>query len=104
MRRVRSLITFTIPEAAEALGKSLPNFRRWITTELIPPPYLKDASRGHYCYCIGELQILARILAAHEREYAYFCAKHETVSNQMHQMIGGFRAITFGADANNSEE
>ncbi len=66
---------------------------------MIPPPYLKDRERGHFCYCAEELRIIARILAAHEQEFAYFCSKHETTSNNIYQSIHGYRAITFGADA-----
>lgn len=99
MRRVRMLGTYTIPDAALALGKSVPNFRRWINNGLIPAPYLKDRERGHFCFCTEELRIIARILAEHERDFAYFCAAHEVTSNQIHQSILGYRAITFGADA-----
>lgn len=106
MRKVRILDTYTIPEAAKALGKSEANFRRWITNDLIPSPYLKDRERSYYCYCVEELLIMARILAIHEREFVYFCAQHEMTSNQIHQQIHGYRATTFGADAsvNNAEE
>lgn len=93
---VRTLETYTITEAAEALGRSIANFRRWVTGELIPAPFLKDTTRGNYCYCAEELRILLRILVEHERDYVYFGAKHVTVSNRMHQSIMGFRDITFG--------
>lgn len=103
-RRVHRLGTFTIPEAAVALGKSVPNFRRWITHDLIPAPYLKDRERGYYCYCTEELRIMARILAAHEREFVYFCAAHEATSNQIQQAIQGYRSITFGVDETSNED
>lgn len=99
MRRVRMLGTYTIPDAALALGKSVPNFRRWINNGLIPAPYLKDRERGYFCFCTEELRIIGRILAEHEREFAYFCAAHEVTSNTIHQAIVGYRAITFGADS-----
>lgn len=90
--------TYTIREASEALGKSLANFRRWVNHELIPLPVFKDTARSYYCYTKEELQIIARILAEHEREFTYFCAKHETVSNQIHQSIMGYRARLMGVD------
>lgn len=88
--------SYTIPEAADAMGRSEANFRRWIDQGLIPAPYLKESVRQHLCYCRGELDILLRILIEHEREYRYFGAQHEQVSHRMFQNIMGFRDITFG--------
>ena len=92
---IRTLTTFTIPEAAEALGRSLANFRRWVNGELIPLPVLKDTSRGYYCYTREELLIIGRILTEHEREFSYFCAKHEAVSHRIHQTVMGYREQLF---------
>lgn len=96
--------TYTIPEAAVALGKSVPNFRRWVTGDLIPAPFLKDRERGYYCYSAEELRIIARVLHQHEQEFAYFCFKHETTSNVVHQSIMGYRNMHFGADPVDSTE
>lgn len=90
--------TYTIPEAAAAMGRSLANFRRWVNGELIPLPVLKETGRGYYCYSREELRILSRILADHEREFSYFCAKHEAVSTRMHQSIMGYRAELFNIE------
>lgn len=102
--RSRIIDTYTIPEAAEALGKSLPNFRRWVTGELVPSPILKDTARSYFCYCAEELRIMARVLAEHERQYAYFCQSHQTTSNQIHQLITGHRNMQYGDVPEQTEE
>ena len=91
-----SLNTYTIIEAAEALGRSLPNFRRWVNNEIIPSAILRETSRNLFCYCSGELQLIAEILATHERDYAYLCEKHSQVIEEIAQAIHGFRDIHFG--------
>lgn len=91
-------MTYTVIEAAEALGRSIVNFRRWINNDLIPAPFLREqeSSRKLFCYCTEELQLIARYLAQHERDYSYFGEKHETVIHQIAQAIHGYRDMTFG--------
>ena len=84
---------YTIPEAAEAIGKAELTFKRWIYDGLIPAPILKDAMRGTQLYSIGELQTLASILVQHEREFAYLTNKHDVTVNQIHQAMQGYRAV-----------
>lgn len=86
--------TFTLPEAAKALGRAELTFKRWIYDGLIPDPILKETMRGHKLYSVGELQVIARILAEHERDYSYFTSKHEETSNRIWQMVTGFRATS----------
>lgn len=88
--------TYTVPEAADALGRSLPNFRRWLSNEFIPPPVLTETTRNHACYCVEELEILAQELATHDRSFAYLCAAHTEVITRMSQRIHGLRDIEFG--------
>jgi hypothetical protein len=88
--------TYTIPEAADALGKSLSNFRRWLLNEWIPAPILSDTTRQVACFCVEELEILARVLATHERNFSYLCAQHTDVITNMSQLIHGYRDVEFG--------
>lgn len=89
------LETFNIVEAGAAMGRSSPVFRRWVNGDLIPKPMLRDTTRQHYFYCRDELEIMARIIAEHEKEFAYFCASHEATSHKIHQAIHGYRDVTF---------
>ena len=90
------LRTFNITEAAEALGRSLPNFRRWVNNEMIPEPVLRETTRRLFCYSGGELQLIAQVLARHEQEFSYFCEKHTQVVEEIAQAIHGYRDINFG--------
>lgn len=84
--------TYTIPEAAEALGRSVSNIRRWLDRDWIPAPHLRDASRGLAVYSQGELEVIRQELEAHEREYAYYGQQHEGMRHRMFQRIQGYRA------------
>lgn len=83
---------FTLPEAAKALGKAELTFKRWIYEEVVPGPVLHDSYRNYRVYSVGELQLIARIIAVHEREFAYLSRQHTTVVEQLHQALHGYRA------------
>lgn len=83
--------TYTVPEAAHALGKSELTFKRWIAEDLIPEPVLTDTTRGYKHYSAGELRVIARELASHEREYAYYTVKHDMTRQRIMQSLEGFR-------------
>lgn len=83
--------TYTVPEAAHALGKSELTFKRWIAEDLIPEPILTDTVRGYKHYSVGELRVIARVLAEHEREFAYYTTKHEATKQRIMQGLEGFR-------------
>ena len=85
--------TFTIAEAAAALGKSDITLRRWISEDLIPEPVLRDTTRGYRHYSVGELRVVARILYEHEREFAYYSAQHEATRIRLGQALHGYRAL-----------
>ena len=93
--RTRMMETYTIPEAADALGRSLSNFRRWLQSELIPVPILSDTARATACYCVEELEIIIRELNAHEREFVSLCTSHHQTINRIAQAIHGFRDVEF---------
>jgi hypothetical protein len=85
--------SFTMPEAAEAMGKSLNTFRRWIADELIPGPYLNDTQSGYKVYSRGELDIIAESLQSHAQEFSYFRAEHTTVIHRINQRIQAYRSM-----------
>lgn len=75
-----------------ALGKSLPTFRRWLSNDLIPQPYLRDMSSGYHVYSRGELDIIAAALTEHSQVFTYYCEKHENVRHSIHQRMQAYRA------------
>lgn len=93
------LETFNIVEAAAALGRSGPVFRRWVHDDMVPKPILKDTTRQHYFYSRDELEIIQSILVEHEKEFAYFCASHSVTANKIHQAITGHRDIAYNRGA-----
>ena len=84
--------TYTIPQAAEALGKSEVNFRRWLQRDLVPAPYLRETTRNLLVYSRGEMQVLVEQLARHEESFAYYCAQHETAKHSIFQHMQAYRA------------
>jgi len=84
--------TFTIPEAAEAFGRSVATIRRWIESDKIPGPYLQDVSRGYRVYSRGELEVMARIIAQHEQEFNYLVSNHNPVVETLQQAVSAYRA------------
>lgn len=91
MEHPRTEETYTIPEAAEALGRSTVNFRRWLDNDLVPLPYLKETIHGHKVYTVGELEIIAQELAVHEREFATYGRQHEAMQHRIFQRMQGYR-------------
>lgn len=85
--------SFTIPQAAKALGRSELAFKRWITDGLVPPPLLKDTSRGYKHYSVGELAVIARVLKEHEAEFQYYASSHVRTIQIMWQSMQGHRAL-----------
>lgn len=82
---------FTIPEAAEALGRTQLTLKRWIRDGILPPPIYKDSTYGYMHYSVGELQTVAKILASHERVYDYLRREHEETINRLWQAVEGHR-------------
>jgi len=87
-----TVVTYTIPEAARALGKSELTFKRWIQEDLMPEPILMDTTRGYRHYSAGEVTVMANVLARHEREFAYYTAKHELTKHALLQAVQGYRS------------
>lgn len=85
--------SYTIPEAAEALGRSVLGFKRWITDGLVPPPVLRDTVRGYKHYSRGELEVIRREIARHEREFTYYSVKHESTVHMLWQAMQAYRAM-----------
>lgn len=83
--------TYTLPEAAAALGRSALTFKKWIKDGMVPPPRLADATRNHRLYSEGELLLIAQALAVHERSFAYYGTGHTQTILSMSQRMHGYR-------------
>lgn len=83
--------TFTIPQAAEALGRAVATFRRWLEADKIPSPYLRETSHDYAVYSVGELEVLAGVIGQHERDFVYLVSEHNHVVQAIHQAIHGYR-------------
>ena len=88
-----SIETFTVPEAARALGRSEIGLKRWLTDGIIPPPILLDTVRRYRHYSAGELSVIARVLREHEDEFKYLTVKHTPTIHTLWQGIQAYRAI-----------
>lgn len=84
--------TYTVPETAEAFGRSVATIRRWIEAEKIPAPYLRDLARNYSIYSRGELEVMARIIAAHEQEFNYLVSHHNPVIETLQQAVSAYRS------------
>jgi hypothetical protein len=84
--------SFSIVQAADALGKSAITLRRWIDADKIPAPYLQDVSKKNYVYSAGELRVVARVLSQHEREFTYLVSEHNHVVETLHQAVHAYRS------------
>lgn len=86
------LETFSVTQAAEALGRSVATIRRWVADDKMPAPYLQDVAKGHRVYSVGELQVVARIIGQHEREFAYLTTEHTHIVETLQQAVHAYRS------------
>jgi len=86
-----SVESFSIPQAAEALGRSVATLRRWLAADRMPSPYLQEVSRHTQVYSVGELEVIARLIAQHEREFVYLVAEHTHIVESLHQAVHAYR-------------
>lgn len=83
--------SFTLPEAAKALGRTEITLKRWIEDDLIPEPILRDTSYGYRQYSVGELSVIAHELQEHEREFSYYALSHTACRERIMQHVFAYR-------------
>lgn len=87
--------SFTIPQAAEALGRSVATLRRWIEANKLPPPLYWETTRRVGVYSVGELQVIRQLLVEHEQEYTYLVDRYSDAVERVHQAVHAYRAEFF---------
>ena len=92
MDHPESVETFSIPQAADALGRSLATLRRWIEADKVPAPYLEEVVRKNKVYSVGELQTIARVISQHERDFIYLATQHSHIVETLRQAVHAYRA------------
>lgn len=78
-------------EAAEALGRTILTFKKWVREGTIPPPIYEDTSYGYLHYSEGELQTIARVLARHFETYDYLHKTHNDTIHRIWQSLEAYR-------------
>lgn len=96
-RKIDPFVTeaFTMSEAGTALGKTLLTMRTWLGNGILPPCVLKDTSFGYNQLSKEELEIIAVVVADHEREYAYLRRNHTATIERLHSALAEYRAVNF---------
>lgn len=87
-----TVVSFTIPELARALGRAELTIRRWIEADKIPAPYLLDTSRQLRVYSIGEATTMATVLARQESAYSYLTSTNAAALTDMHESMHAYRS------------
>jgi hypothetical protein len=87
----QTIEAYTLPEAAKALGKTELTLKKWIEDDLLPGPILHDTTHNYRQYSVGELRIIARVLAEHERDFSYYATTHKQTREHIMQQVFGFR-------------
>lgn len=84
--------SYTITEAATAIGVAANTLRRWIDADKFPPPILEDVVTHTRLYSRGELDAAHRVLARHASSFSYLSTHDRHVIEAVHQAVHGYRA------------
>ena len=87
-----SVESFTLPQAASALGRSQATIRRWLEADKIPAPHLRDVNRNHLVYSVGELEVIARHIAQFEQSFSYLVSEQTHIVETLHQAVHAYRS------------
>lgn len=91
-RRAQRQATYTVSEAAQALGRSLVTLRRWIADGKIPRPFLKEGTRQQRVYSLQEMQIIGGLIAQAEAHGDYLTGTSPAIF-QIANQIQGYRLL-----------
>jgi hypothetical protein len=69
-------VCYTVPSAAEAVGKSVVTFKKWMASGWIPAPVHIDMVYSHNQYTLAEVKAIVAALVRHYETYDYLNANH----------------------------
>jgi predicted site-specific integrase-resolvase len=84
--------TYTITEAAAAIGVGVNTLRRWVDADKFPGPVLEETVHRYRVYSRGELEAAHRVLARHALSFSYLSSHDRHVIEDIHQAVHGYRA------------
>lgn len=90
--RLLTVECFSVPEAARALGKTELTMKKWIDEGMLPTPVLHDTARRYRQYSVGELRVIARVLAAHGEDFSYYAKNHIGTRERMAAEVARYRS------------
>jgi hypothetical protein len=90
----RTLLTFTIEEAAIAFGRNQQVMYRWLKSGLLPPPVLtarNNRNRLQSVYVECELREMLDVFSAHQKLSQYYRSYHVETQNSMFAKVDAAR-------------
>lgn len=84
--------SYSAPLAAQALGRTELTFKKWVRRRIIPSAIWRDTVRGFLQYTIGELEVIAAVIAEHEEKFVYLRPSDTDTIQAIWQAIHQYRA------------
>ena len=89
--RGREVLTFTISEMADVLGRSALVYRRWLGLGQVPAPTHQTAA-GH-AYRLPEARAIAHVLADHFDQFDYYRQDHRDTRGELYDAFYAARGL-----------
>ena len=89
--RMTTADVFSTGTASEALGKSRMTLLKWQKDGIVPEPRLEDSLRAYKYYSVGELKLIAKIVAKWEMTYKYLTIKNVEMVAEMNSRVNKYR-------------
>ena len=87
----RMVLTFTVAEMAEVLGRSTSIYKRWLGLGQVPAPTHQTVA-GH-AYRLPEARAIAHVLADHFDEFDYYRQDHRDTRRDLHGAFYAARGL-----------
>ncbi len=89
--RGRMVLTFTVVEMADVLGRSTSIYKRWLSLGQAPAPTHQTID-GH-AYRLPEARAIAHVLADHFDEFDYYRQDHRDTRRELHAAFDFARGV-----------
>ena len=87
----RMVLTFTVSEMADILGRSTSIYKRWLSLGQIPAPTHQTID-GHV-YRLPEARAIAHVLADHFDQFDYYRQDHRDTRRELHGAFYSARGL-----------